>query len=191
MRLGLIDELLPADDLEKHTYEFARLVTTRAQFSVRSAKRIVDLVVEARRPTTKSPSTSAIRPSTPRTMPKAFGLSSRSGRRGSRGHDHHRFRTFDTRPGRGRAACGHHRRPGVRTLLPHPLPRPVDRLSRRRAIMLGDTAFRFAPVQRGRRRARWGAVDRTRHLDGPCVSAVSVGRIDDPDGDAIPAPCQE
>jgi len=45
LRLGLIDELLPADDLEKHTYEFAKLVTTRAQFSVRSAKRIVDLVV--------------------------------------------------------------------------------------------------------------------------------------------------
>ena len=45
LRLGLIDELVPADDLEKQTYEFARLVATRAQFSVRSAKRIVDLVV--------------------------------------------------------------------------------------------------------------------------------------------------
>ncbi len=45
LRLGLIDELLPSDDLEKHTYEFARLVTTRAQFSIRSAKRIVDLVL--------------------------------------------------------------------------------------------------------------------------------------------------
>ena len=45
LRLGLIDELVPADDLEKQTYEFARLVTTRAQFSVRSAKRIVDLVL--------------------------------------------------------------------------------------------------------------------------------------------------
>jgi enoyl-CoA hydratase/carnithine racemase len=45
LRLGLIDELIPADDLETHTYEFARLVTTRAQFSVRSAKRIVDLVL--------------------------------------------------------------------------------------------------------------------------------------------------
>jgi enoyl-CoA hydratase/carnithine racemase len=43
--LGLIDELVPADDLEKHTYEFARLITTRAQFSVRSSKRIVDLVL--------------------------------------------------------------------------------------------------------------------------------------------------
>ena len=40
-----IDELVPADDLEKHTYEFARLITTRAQFSVRSSKRIVDLVL--------------------------------------------------------------------------------------------------------------------------------------------------
>jgi len=45
LRLGLIDELVPADDLEKQTYEFARLITTRAQFSVRSAKRIVDLVL--------------------------------------------------------------------------------------------------------------------------------------------------
>jgi enoyl-CoA hydratase/carnithine racemase len=45
LRLGLIDELVPADDLEKHTYEFARLITTRAQFSVRSSKRIVDLVL--------------------------------------------------------------------------------------------------------------------------------------------------
>ncbi|MCV7171204.1 enoyl-CoA hydratase/isomerase family protein [Mycobacterium manitobense] len=45
LRLGLIDELVPADDLEKHTYEFARLVTTRAQYSVRSSKRIVDLVL--------------------------------------------------------------------------------------------------------------------------------------------------
>jgi enoyl-CoA hydratase/carnithine racemase len=45
LRLGLIDELLPADDLEKHTYVFAKLVTTRAQFSVRSAKQIVELVV--------------------------------------------------------------------------------------------------------------------------------------------------
>ncbi|MHC9294728.1 enoyl-CoA hydratase-related protein [Mycobacterium sp. LTG2003] len=45
LRLGLIDELVPAEDLEKHTYEFARLVTTRAQFSVRSSKRIVELVL--------------------------------------------------------------------------------------------------------------------------------------------------
>ncbi|OAN33352.1 enoyl-CoA hydratase-related protein [Mycolicibacterium iranicum] len=45
LRLGLIDELIPAEDLEKQTYEFARLVTTRAQFSVRSSKRIVDLVL--------------------------------------------------------------------------------------------------------------------------------------------------
>jgi enoyl-CoA hydratase/carnithine racemase len=45
LRLGLIDELIPAEDLEKQTYEFARLVTTRAQFSVRSSKRIVNLVL--------------------------------------------------------------------------------------------------------------------------------------------------
>lgn len=45
LRLGLIDELIPSEDLEKQTYEFARLVTTRAQFSVRSSKRIVDLVL--------------------------------------------------------------------------------------------------------------------------------------------------
>ena len=45
LRLGLIDELIPAEDLEKQTYEFARLVTTRAQFSVRSSKRIVELVL--------------------------------------------------------------------------------------------------------------------------------------------------
>ena len=45
LRLGLIDELIAADDLERHTYDFARQVTTRAQFSVRSSKRIVDLVL--------------------------------------------------------------------------------------------------------------------------------------------------
>lgn len=45
LRLGLIDELIPSDELEKQTGEFARLITTRAQFSVRSAKRIVDLVL--------------------------------------------------------------------------------------------------------------------------------------------------
>ena len=45
LRLDLIDELIPADELEKQTFEFARLITARAQFSVRSAKRIVDLVL--------------------------------------------------------------------------------------------------------------------------------------------------
>lgn len=45
LRLGLIDELIPSDELEKHTYEFARLITTRAQFSVRSSKRIVNLAL--------------------------------------------------------------------------------------------------------------------------------------------------
>lgn len=45
LRLGLIDELIPAEELEKHTYEFARVITTRAQFSVRSSKRIVNLAL--------------------------------------------------------------------------------------------------------------------------------------------------
>ena len=44
LRLGLLDELLPVDELEKHTYEFAELLTTRAQFSVRAAKTIVNRV---------------------------------------------------------------------------------------------------------------------------------------------------
>jgi enoyl-CoA hydratase/carnithine racemase len=45
LRLGLADEVVPTDNLEKHTYDFARLITTRAQFSVRSSKRIVELVL--------------------------------------------------------------------------------------------------------------------------------------------------
>ncbi|GFG48960.1 enoyl-CoA hydratase [Mycolicibacterium agri] len=45
LRLGLIDELIPADELEDRTYEFARLITTRAQYSVRSAKRIVNVIL--------------------------------------------------------------------------------------------------------------------------------------------------
>lgn len=43
--LGLVDELLPAADLEKTTDEFAQLVCTRAQFSVRAAKTIVGRIV--------------------------------------------------------------------------------------------------------------------------------------------------
>jgi enoyl-CoA hydratase/carnithine racemase len=41
LRVGLIDEIIPADDLERHTYEFAELLTTRAQYSVRAAKEII------------------------------------------------------------------------------------------------------------------------------------------------------
>lgn len=39
--LGILDELYDAAELETATYEFADLVTTRAQFSVRAAKQIV------------------------------------------------------------------------------------------------------------------------------------------------------
>ena len=44
-RLGLVDELTEPDELESFTYEFAELVTTRAQFSVRAAKRMVGRVL--------------------------------------------------------------------------------------------------------------------------------------------------
>jgi len=45
LRLGLIDELIDSAELERRTYEFAKLLTTRAQFSVRAAKTIVNRVV--------------------------------------------------------------------------------------------------------------------------------------------------
>src|SRR5690606_20900205 len=41
LRLGLVDELVDAEQLERATYDFASLLTTRAQFSVRSSKEIV------------------------------------------------------------------------------------------------------------------------------------------------------
>lgn len=44
-RLGLLDDLQPAESLEGHTYDFARLLTTRAQYSVRAAKQIVNRIV--------------------------------------------------------------------------------------------------------------------------------------------------
>jgi enoyl-CoA hydratase/carnithine racemase len=44
-QIGLADEVVPVDDLEKLTYEFAELLCTRAQFSVRATKRIVRRVV--------------------------------------------------------------------------------------------------------------------------------------------------
>jgi enoyl-CoA hydratase/carnithine racemase len=74
LRLGLIDELVPADDLEKQTYEFARLITTRAQFSVRSAKRIVDLVLAGQ--TTDDDVTTGIRNSSFDTDDYAEGVRS-------------------------------------------------------------------------------------------------------------------
>ncbi|MGR6965356.1 enoyl-CoA hydratase-related protein [Geodermatophilus sp. URMC 61] len=44
-QLGLFDELYPVEELEKATYEFAELITTRAQFSVRMGKEMVRRVV--------------------------------------------------------------------------------------------------------------------------------------------------
>ena len=46
LQLGLFDEVYAPDELETATYEFAELITTRAQFSVRSAKTMVRKVVE-------------------------------------------------------------------------------------------------------------------------------------------------
>lgn len=45
LELGLVDELTAPAALEKMTYEFAELVGTRAQFSVRSAKTIVGRIL--------------------------------------------------------------------------------------------------------------------------------------------------
>lgn len=44
LQLGVLDELHDAAELEQATYDFARLVATRAQFSVRAAKEIVDRI---------------------------------------------------------------------------------------------------------------------------------------------------
>ena len=43
--LGLFDELVEPEELEKYTYEFAEVITTRAQFSVRMGKEMVRRVV--------------------------------------------------------------------------------------------------------------------------------------------------
>ncbi len=43
--LGLFDELVEPEELESFTYEFAEVVTTRAQFSVRMGKEMVRRVV--------------------------------------------------------------------------------------------------------------------------------------------------
>ena len=43
--LGLFDELVEPDELERYTFEFAEVITTRAQFSVRMGKEMVRRVV--------------------------------------------------------------------------------------------------------------------------------------------------
>lgn len=43
--LGLFDEIVEPSELEAYTYEFAETITTRAQFSVRSGKEMVQRVV--------------------------------------------------------------------------------------------------------------------------------------------------
>ena len=45
LQLGLFDELYPQAELEAATYEFAELITTRAQFSVRAGKTMVGKVL--------------------------------------------------------------------------------------------------------------------------------------------------
>lgn len=44
-QLGLFDEVLEPDELEAHTYDFAETVCSRAQFSVRAGKAMVERVV--------------------------------------------------------------------------------------------------------------------------------------------------
>jgi enoyl-CoA hydratase/carnithine racemase len=46
LQLGLLDEVYPQEELQTATYEFAELITTRAQYSVRSAKTMVKKVIE-------------------------------------------------------------------------------------------------------------------------------------------------
>lgn len=45
LRVGLVDEVVAPDELEARTYEFAELLTTRAQSSVRAAKQIIGRIV--------------------------------------------------------------------------------------------------------------------------------------------------
>jgi enoyl-CoA hydratase/carnithine racemase len=44
-QIGLADEVVPTDDLEKLTFEFAELLSTRAQFSLRATKQIVTRIL--------------------------------------------------------------------------------------------------------------------------------------------------
>ena len=46
LQLGIFDEVYSPEELETATYEFAELITTRAQYSVRSAKTMVKKVIE-------------------------------------------------------------------------------------------------------------------------------------------------
>ncbi len=82
-RLGLLDELSTVEDLDKITYDFAQLLTTRAQFSVRAAKSIVGRISRVRSRTTRTRPSSATPPSTLRTTPKEYVPSSRSAHPGS------------------------------------------------------------------------------------------------------------
>lgn len=45
LELGLVDELVDPEELEAYTYDFARVITSRAQFSVRAGKEMVRRVV--------------------------------------------------------------------------------------------------------------------------------------------------
>jgi enoyl-CoA hydratase/carnithine racemase len=45
LRVGLVDEVYPAGELETRTVEFAELLTTRAQFSVRATKEMIRRIV--------------------------------------------------------------------------------------------------------------------------------------------------
>jgi enoyl-CoA hydratase/carnithine racemase len=44
-QIGLVDERVPGEDLEKLTYEFAELLCTRAQYTVRATKQIVGRIL--------------------------------------------------------------------------------------------------------------------------------------------------
>jgi enoyl-CoA hydratase/carnithine racemase len=44
-QIGLADEVVPTEDLEKLTYEFAELLCSRAQFSIRATKQIVNRIL--------------------------------------------------------------------------------------------------------------------------------------------------
>lgn len=44
-QIGLADEVVPAEDLDKLTYEFAELLCSRAQFSIRATKQIVAAIL--------------------------------------------------------------------------------------------------------------------------------------------------
>lgn len=44
--IGLVDQIHPADEVERATYDLAHLLTTRAQYSVRAVKRMVRLICQ-------------------------------------------------------------------------------------------------------------------------------------------------